>query len=131
MVERCRDCCPALFPYFVRQISYFHPFPLSLSIFIPSHFHIIMLFTSFCLINLTIAKIQLFIVLRQPVNISVIVFSNPIKLTNYLLSLLSKYKQMMRLEPKFLKVLLVTFNKTLLTLYKNLLHKKLSPIYCP
>ena len=36
---------------------------------------------------------QLFIVLRQPVDISVTVFSNPIKLSNFLLSLLSKYKQ--------------------------------------
>ena len=36
---------------------------------------------------------QLFIILKQPVHISVTVFSNLTKLTNYLLSLLSKYKQ--------------------------------------
>ena len=35
---------------------------------------------------------QLFIVLRQPVALSVNVFSNPTKLTDYLLSLLKKYK---------------------------------------
>ena len=38
---------PLLFTYFARQKGYFHPFPLTVGIFIPSHFILSLLFTLF------------------------------------------------------------------------------------
>ena len=42
MITRHSLCCPAPFSYFVQQKGYFHPFPLTVGIFIPSHFFVIM-----------------------------------------------------------------------------------------
>ena len=52
--------------------------------------HKFLMFCSFVSLTSLMQIWQLFIVLRQPVALSVTVFSNPTKLTNYVLSLLSK-----------------------------------------